>query len=103
MNAELKKTHSGYVIFKRGFDYFLGDNDALKLPNTALKWDGLEASKNVSRKLLLRAQKKVLTIHSFTLTCNVSGLFRLKPLFNAISGVMTKEAKKYMRQSFSVL
>ena len=49
MNAELNKSHSSYVVFKRGYEDLLGDEDALKLPNTALKWDGLEGSKRVQK------------------------------------------------------
>ena len=82
MNAEMNNAHSTYVVFKRGYEDLLGDDDALKLPNTSMKWDGLNGSKRVQEVAAACAEKS--PDYFFTLTCNMSGCFGVKPLFESI-------------------
>ena len=82
MNADMNNAHSTYVVFKRGYEDLLGDDDALKLPNTSMKWDGLNGSKRVQEVAAACAEKS--PDYFFTLTCNMSGCFGVKPLFEAI-------------------
>ena len=92
MNAEMNKAHSTYVIFKRGFENVLGDDDSLKLPNTALKWDGLESSKCVREVAAASAEKG--PDYFFTLTCNMSRNFGAKPIFEAVRDFYSHESEE---------
>ena len=83
MNAELNKNHSTYIVFKRGFEDHLGDDDALRMPNTAIKWDGLESSKRVQEVAAACAEKE--PDYFLTLTCSMSTHFGMKSLFAAIN------------------
>ena len=52
MNQELKKSHSNYIVLKRGFDDYLQDGEALKITSCGM-WDGLDSSKRVQELQLV--------------------------------------------------
>ena len=82
MNQELNKSHSNYIVFKRGFEDQLGDDDALQLPSTSIKWDGLDSSKRVQEVAAACAEKN--PDFFLTMTRNMSKHFGMQPLFEAI-------------------
>ena len=82
MNQELNNNHSTFLIFKRGFENQLGDDDAMELPATDLKFDGINSRKRVQE--LAAACSEESAKYFLTLTCNMSEHFGIKPLFLAI-------------------
>ena len=49
-NASLKlsnEKHSTIISYKSGFECILGDEDALRMSSSAIKWDGVEISNRV--------------------------------------------------------
>ena len=70
MNAELNKNYSTYILFKRGLEDLLGDDYALRMPNTAIKWDGLDSSKRV-QEVQAAACAENEPDYFLTLTCSM--------------------------------
>ena len=91
MNQELNRSHSNYIVFKRGFEDYLGADEALKLPNCAIKWDGLDSSKRVQEVAAACAEES--PHYFFTLTCSMAGQFGVRPLFEAINEIYANENK----------
>ena len=83
MNQELNKSHSNYIVFKRGFEDYLQDDEALKMPSCSIKWDGLDSSKRVQEVAAACAEES--PSYFFTLTCSMAGHFGIRPLFEAIN------------------
>ena len=91
MNQELNKSHSNYIVFKRGFEDYLQDDEALKMPSCAIKWDGLDSSKRVQEVAAACAEES--PHYFFTLTCSMAGQFGIRPLFEAINEAYACENK----------
>ena len=91
MNQELNRSHSNFIVFKRGFEDYLGADEALKLPNCAIKWDGLDSSKRVQEVAAACAEES--PHYFFTLTCSMAGQFGVRPLFEAINEIYANENK----------
>ena len=89
MNQELNRSHSNFIVFKRGFEDYLGADEALKLPNCAIKWDGLDSSKRVQEVAAACAEES--PHYFFTLTCSMAGQFGVRPLFEAINELYANE------------
>ena len=103
MTAEMNSAHSTYVVFKSVYEDLLEDDHALKLPNTK-KWDGLNGTKRVQKVAAACAEKS--PDYFFTLTCNMSGCFGVKPLFESINesfGSESQENFEAIVQSFMSL
>ena len=92
MNQELNKSHSNYIVFKRGFEDQLGDDDGLQLPSTSIKWDGLDSSKRVQEVAAACAEKS--PDYFLTMTCNMSKHFGMQPLFEAIKERYSQESNE---------
>ena len=92
MNTEMNKAHSTYVLFRRGFEDSLGDDETLQMPNTAIKWDGIESSKRVLEVAEACAEES--PGFFLTLTCNMSAHPGIKPLFEAIKNCYGEESSE---------
>ena len=91
MNQELNKSHSNYIVFKKGFEDYLHDDEALRMPSCAIKWDGLDSSKRVQEVAAACAEES--PSYFFTLTCSMAKQFGIQPLFDAINETYADESK----------
>ena len=63
MNQELKKSHSNYIVLKRGFDDYLQNGEALKITSCGM-WDGLDSSKRVQEVAAACAEESlIISLH----------------------------------------
>ena len=97
MNQELNRSHSNYIVFKRGFEDYLGADEALKLPNCAIIWDGLDGSKRVQEVAAACAEES--PHYVFTLPCSMAGQFGIRPVFEALV-TRKKDVYEAVVQSF---
>ena len=104
MNQELNKSHSIYIVFKKGFEDYLHDDEALRMPSCAIKWDGLDSFGRVQEVAAACAEES--PYYFFTLPCSTAKQFGIQPLFDAINEIYANESKEVFEaviQSFILI